>query len=51
MEHEAKPLVWYAKKIQTPPFSQTARIEAGYLLRRLQIGETLGMPISRPMPS
>ena len=26
-------------------------MEAGYLLRKLQQGETLGMPHSRPMPS
>jgi len=26
-------------------------LEAGYLLRRLQEGETLGMPHSRPLPS
>ena len=28
-----------------------ARIEAGFLLRRLQRGESLSMPESRPMPS
>ncbi len=33
-----------------PPFSAAARIEAGVLLRRLQRGETLPMPHSRPMP-
>jgi phage-related protein len=33
------------------PFSQEARIEAGYLLGRLQQGENLGLPHSRPMPS
>jgi phage-related protein len=27
------------------------RIEAGFLLRRLQRGESLGLPHSRPMPS
>jgi len=26
-------------------------LEAGYLLRRLQQGETVGMPQSRPLPS
>lgn len=46
-----KPLVWLEGEIKTPPFSQTARLEAGYLLRKLQQGETLGMPHSRPMPS
>jgi phage-related protein len=30
--------------------SEGARIEAGYLLRQLQRGETLSMPQSRPMP-
>jgi phage-related protein len=38
-------------EVKTPPFSSTARLEAGYLLRRLQQGETLGMPHSRPLPS
>jgi phage-related protein len=37
--------------IKTPPFSKEARVEAGFLLRRLQEGESLGMPHSRPMPS
>jgi len=46
-----KPLVWLHGEIKTPPFSQAARLEAGYLLRRLQRGESLGMPHSRPMPS
>jgi phage-related protein len=45
-----KPLVWLEGEIKTPPFSMKARFEAGYLLRRLQQGETLGMPHSRPMP-
>lgn len=35
----------------SPPFSQAARLEAGILLRRLQKGELLGMPQSRPMPA
>lgn len=35
---------------KTPPFSREARIEAGYLLRRLQRGEILALPHSRPMP-
>jgi phage-related protein len=46
-----KPLVWLEGEIKTPPFSQAARLEAGYLLRRLQRGEALGMPHSRPLPS
>ena len=46
-----KPLVWLKGEVKTPPFSSTARLEAGYLLRRLQQGETLGMRHSRPLPS
>lgn len=46
-----KPLVWLYGQIKTPPFSQEARIEAGYLLGRLQQGENLSLPHSRPMPS
>lgn len=46
-----KPLVWLHGEVKTPPFSREARIEAGFLLRRLQQGERLGMPHSRPMPS
>ena len=46
-----KPLVWLEGEIKTPPFSQAARLEAGYLLRKLQRREILGMPHSRPMPS
>lgn len=45
--------------MKTPPFSHAARLEAGYLLRLLQQGEslglsdsrTLGLPHSRPMPA
>jgi phage-related protein len=46
-----KPLVWLHGEVKSPPFSPEARVEAGYLLRRLQEGERLGMPHSRPMPS
>lgn len=46
-----KPLVWLRGEIKTPPFGAAARIEAGVLLRRLQQGETLALPHSRPMPS
>ena len=51
MNKEGKPLVWREGEITTPPFSSAARIEAGTLLRRLQQGESIGMPHSRPMPS
>ena len=42
-------VVWLEGEIKTPPFSSQARLEAGILLRRLQNGESLGMPHSRPM--
>jgi phage-related protein len=51
MGHEERPLVWLHGEVRTPPFSTAARIEAGVLLRRLQRGETLGLPYSRPMTS
>ena len=37
--------------IQTPPMSSRARLEVGYHLRRVQDGESLVMPLSRPMPT
>jgi phage-related protein len=45
-----KPLVWLHGEIKTPPFSEIGRVEAGFLLRRLQQGEVIGLPHSRPMP-
>ena len=45
-----KPLVWLHGAVKTPPFSKAARLEAGYLLRELQRGESLFLPHSRPMP-
>ena len=50
MSPSDKPLVWLHGEIKTPPFSQAARIEAGYLLRLLQKGQPVGMPRSRAMP-
>jgi phage-related protein len=50
MAAEDKPLVWLRGEIKTPPFTFQARIEAGVLLRRLQRGENLSLPHSRPMP-
>ena len=44
-----KPLVWLHGEIKTPPLSKAARQEAGLLLRRLQRGDVLSMPHSRPM--
>jgi phage-related protein len=51
MSPKDKPLVWIHGTITTPPFSENARIEAGYLLRQLQKGLALSLPQSRPMPS
>ena len=50
MSQADKPLVWMEGEIKTPPFSGESRIEAGMLLRRLQKGENIGLPHSRPMP-
>ena len=46
-----KPLVWLHGAVRSPPFSAAARLEAGFLLRRLQGGDSLGLPHSRPMPT
>jgi phage-related protein len=46
-----KALVWLHGEGKTPPFSPAAQLEAGFLLRKLQCGETLLLPHSRPMPS
>jgi phage-related protein len=50
LKDREKPLVWLHGEIKSPPFSPAARREAGFLLRRLQRGEVLSMPLSRPMP-
>jgi phage-related protein len=50
-ERESKRLVRLRGEIKTPPFSRSARIEAGHLLRQIQDGVKLGLPQSRPMPS
>jgi phage-related protein len=50
MSWPGKPLVWLRGEVKTPPFSPEARLEAGGLLRRVQLGESLPMPHSRPMP-
>jgi phage-related protein len=51
MDKTEKPLVWLEGEVKSPPFSQAARLEAGYLLRQLQEGKKLALPHSRPMPS
>jgi phage-related protein len=51
MSKTDKPIVWLHGQVKTPPFSPAARVEAGVLLRRLQAGENLRLPHSRPMPA
>jgi phage-related protein len=51
MNPKDKPIIWLSGEVKTPPLSNDARIEAGYLLRCLQAGISLAMPYSRPMPS
>ena len=51
MSPKHKPLAWLSSQPKSPPLSQKARIETGYLLRLLQSGLSLSMPQSRPMPS
>ena len=51
MKSQEKPLVWLRGEVKTPPLTSTARIEAGYLLRQLQLGMKLSLPHSRPMPA
>src|ERR1043165_5664725 len=46
-----RPLVWLQGEATTTRSSHDAIIEACVLLRRFQEGESLGMPISRPLPS
>lgn len=49
MDAKDKVVIWLHGKAKTPPFSSAARLEAGYLLRQLQLGEKLSLPQSRPM--
>ena len=51
MNPPGKPLVWLRGEIKTPPFTAEARVEAGHLLRLVQLGWKAGMPHSRPMPT
>ena len=47
----AKPVIFLSGEIKTPPFGASARQDAGNALRRLQEGDSLSLPLSRPMPS
>jgi phage-related protein len=51
MEPNEKDLVWLRGEVKSPPFSSEARFETGVLLRKLQRGDRIPMPHSRPMPS
>lgn len=44
-------MVWLHGEVKSPPFGSAARLEAGFRLRQLQKGESVGLPHSRPMPS
>ncbi len=44
-----KPLLWLHGQVQTPPFTPEGRHEAGMLLRLLQEGEHLRMPLAEPL--
>ena len=50
MSPRDKPLAWLRGSVKTPPFGSDARVEAGFLRRRLQRGDGIGLPHSRPMP-
>jgi phage-related protein len=43
-------LVWLHGSVKTPPFSPSARREAGFLLGRIQAGIPLRMPHSLALP-
>lgn len=51
MIDDHKPLAWLHGEVKTPPMSHAARVETGFLLRKLQQGELISLPWSRPMPS
>ena len=46
-----KLVFWLYTEIKTPPFSENARLTAGYFIRKLQQHQTLTMPDLRVMPS
>jgi phage-related protein len=50
-QNDSKEIVLFFGEIKTPPFSKSARVETGLLLRKLQDREMLSMPESRPMPN
>ncbi len=50
MDSSERPIVWLHGEVKSPPFSKEARIQAGFLMRLLQEGDSPKMPWSRPMP-
>jgi phage-related protein len=50
MDENEKPVIWVHGKVKSPPFSLAARRETGALLQRVQQGQSLPFPLSRPMP-
>lgn len=50
MQNE-KPVVLLGKELDSLPMSVKAKIELAVLLTKLQVGENLSLPHSRPMPS
>ena len=51
MRTNRKRLIWLGGAVKSPPFSDQARNGVGRLLRQVQRGKLLSMPVSRPMPS
>lgn len=45
-----KPVLWLSGEVKSPPFTPEGRQEAGMLLRLLQEGERLAMPMAEPLP-
>ncbi len=50
MSTARKPLVWLGEEIESPPLASEGKVEAFLLLERLQKGEKLKLPHSRPLP-
>ena len=51
MAPTGKPLIWLSGEVKSPPFTPAARRDVGALLRNLQLGRSIGMLHSRPMPA
>lgn len=51
VSHRDKELVWLHGEVKSPPFTFEGRQQAGFLLRKLQRGERLAAPHSKPLQS